>query len=155
MKIMLATTSTLAIMFTYTKHPLSMMMIIIMQTFIIAMMTGMMMGSFWFSYIIMIIMMSGMLVLLIYMASIASNEKFSMSIKLIMLSSFIMVTMLIMTKEINESVWSMKKLSFSMNNLFNTSTMLITLLMVIYLLFTMITVSKIVNINEGSLRIKK
>nr|YP_010311863.1 NADH dehydrogenase subunit 6 [Planusocoris schaeferi]UNA71171.1 NADH dehydrogenase subunit 6 [Planusocoris schaeferi] len=149
----------MSIMFMTFKHPLSMGMGIITHTIIIAMISGMMLGSFWFSYIIMIIMLSGMLVLFIYMASVASNEKFHPSTKMIMMMLMMIIMSMIyqMYLEINdnemETLINPEKLS--LNSLFNMKHKNITMMMVIYLFFTMINVSFIVNISEGPLRIMK
>nr|UPI55374.1 NADH dehydrogenase subunit 6 [Manocoreus sp.] len=151
-----------SIMFMCLKHPISMGINIIMMTLIISMITGLIMGSFWFSYILTITMLSGMLVLFIYMASVASNEKFYTSSKLIMLLVFLllmsMITQMYFQNYENELINISQELStenLSLNNLFNCKFKYITMTMVMYLLFTMITVSFIVNVSEGPLRINK
>nr|YP_010315915.1 NADH dehydrogenase subunit 6 [Leptocorisa lepida]UNA68821.1 NADH dehydrogenase subunit 6 [Leptocorisa lepida] len=160
MTILLTMMMTMSIMFMKLKHPLSMGITIIVQTLIISMITGVMLGSFWFSYIILIIMLSGMLVLFTYMASVASNEKFSPSIKMtmmmMMMISISMVYYYIMEENDSDSYKMMiEPEKNSLNNLFNMKHKFITMMLVIYLFFTMITVSFIVNISEGPLRIKK
>nr|UPL65283.1 NADH dehydrogenase subunit 6 [Physopelta quadriguttata] len=140
--------------FMFLKHPLSMGIIIIIQTINVALITGMMMGSFMMSYIIMIIMLSGMLVLFIYMASIASNEMFKMSLKMIFIS--MMMVLLFMNQEsLNIEFNKMNHMNMSKMLLimFNNKNMIIMLVM--YLLLAMITVSMIVNITEGPLRTSK
>nr|YP_009654872.1 NADH dehydrogenase subunit 6 [Pseudomictis brevicornis]QCI09440.1 NADH dehydrogenase subunit 6 [Pseudomictis brevicornis] len=153
---------TLAFVFMWLNHPISMGITIIMQTLIVALVSGLYLGSFWFSYIIMITMLSGMLVLFIYMASVASNEKFYTSIKLIAFSvSMIMTSMIVqwMSKNYdNEFMMTTSNLpveTMSLNNLFSCKFKFITMIMVLYLFFTMITVSSIVNISQGPLRINK
>nr|UPL65257.1 NADH dehydrogenase subunit 6 [Physopelta sp.] len=140
--------------FMFLKHPLSMGIIIILQTINVALITGMMMGSFMMSYIIMIIMSSGMLVLFIYMASIASNELFKMSLKMIFML-MMMTTLIINQKEFNIELNKMNNMDMSklLLIMFNNKNMIIMLVM--YLLLTMITVSMIVNITEGPLRASK
>nr|UNA68704.1 NADH dehydrogenase subunit 6 [Leptocorisa acuta] len=150
----------LSITFMTLKHPLTMGIAIIAQTIIISMTTGMMMGSFWFSYILMITMLSGMLVLFMYMASIASNEKFNPSIKMMtmtMLTITVSIVYMYITEQNDKEMISMMIMpeNISLNNLFNMKHKFITMMMVMYLLFTMITVSFIVNISEGPLKIKK
>nr|YP_009654833.1 NADH dehydrogenase subunit 6 [Mictis tenebrosa]QCI09401.1 NADH dehydrogenase subunit 6 [Mictis tenebrosa] len=153
---------TLAFVFMWLKHPISMGITIIVQTIIVAMITGLMMGSFWFSYIIVITMLSGMLVLFIYMASTASNEKFYTSMKLI-LFSITMITVSVFMQwqsknydnEFNSMLLNMQTETVSLNSLFNHKFKMITMIMVLYLFFTMITVSSIVNISEGPLRTNK
>nr|UPL65673.1 NADH dehydrogenase subunit 6 [Helcomeria spinosa] len=161
MMMMLMMMMMMSFTFMWLKHPISMGVTIIMQTTLTAMLTGLLLNSFWYSYIIMIVMLSGMLVLFIYMASVASNEKFNMSIKLIMMSILIMfmavMMELILHDKSNESINLMNNQyeMMALNNLFNSKTKYITMMIVLYLFFTMITVSKIVNISEGPLRLNK
>uniref|UniRef100_A0AAU7YRF1 NADH-ubiquinone oxidoreductase chain 6 n=2 Tax=Rhopalus TaxID=238590 RepID=A0AAU7YRF1_9HEMI len=153
---------TMAFIFMWLKHPISMGITIIMQTLTICMITGLILGTFWFSYLIMITMLSGMLVLFIYMASVASNEKFFTSMKLIMFSMLMIMMSTIM--EINETYMNNEFLKMqtsipmeliSLTTMFNMKMKFITMSMVMFLFFTMFTVSLIVNISEGPLRVKK
>nr|YP_009643529.1 NADH dehydrogenase subunit 6 [Antilochus coquebertii]APO08972.1 NADH dehydrogenase subunit 6 [Antilochus coquebertii] len=144
----------------WMNHPISLGIMIIIQTLNIAMMMGMIMGSFWFSYIIIIVMLSGMLVLFIYMASIASNEKFQTPIKLLMGLSMIMISSLLLQfmnppfyMDFNkpQSVSNMEPVMLM--NMMNNNKIII--MMVIYLFFSMAVISMIVNISEGPLRANK
>nr|YP_010032694.1 NADH dehydrogenase subunit 6 [Cletus rubidiventris]QOW08015.1 NADH dehydrogenase subunit 6 [Cletus rubidiventris] len=145
--------------FIWLSHPISMGITIIIQTVIISIITGLMLGSFWFSYIILISMLSGMLVLFIYMASVASNEKFHMSMKLMVLVSLLMMCASIYYFYINNNNNSINNMesteSLMLISLFNSKTKMMTIMMVLYLFFSMITVSMIVNISEGPLRMQK
>nr|YP_009750105.1 NADH dehydrogenase subunit 6 [Enoplops potanini]QIJ46464.1 NADH dehydrogenase subunit 6 [Enoplops potanini] len=159
MTMMIMTSMLLSFIFIWLKHPISAGILIILQTFMISMMTGLMLGSFWFSYIIMIMMLSGILVLFIYMASVASNEKFNMSIKL-MTISIIVLMIALMVQLYADNELTMNNEEFTMNNiqlnsLFNKKFKFLTMMMVLYLFFAMITVSQIVNISEGPLRMNK
>nr|AFY16907.1 NADH dehydrogenase subunit 6 [Dicranocephalus femoralis] len=161
MNMLLAMMTTMSFIFMWLKHPLSMGITIIVQTMCIALTSGMMMGSFWFSYIVMITMLSGMLVLFIYMASVASNEKFYLSTKMIMSSLMLIFFSMLILNLKNSDMDNMKILSnmnnevLSLNNLFNSKYKFITITMVMYLFLTMIIVSTIVNISEGPLRVNK
>nr|ABR27930.1 NADH dehydrogenase subunit 6 [Triatoma infestans] len=148
-----------------TKHPLSMGLTLIIQTLLIAMMTGMMVNMFWFSYILVISMLSGMLVLFIYMASVASNEKFhtswSMALFIMPFLASSLVLFFIVDQLETSSMWStMKKSSMSneqlisLLKLFNPHNMSITILLVSYLFLTMIAVTYVSNVYEGPLRMK-
>nr|QKY63782.1 NADH dehydrogenase subunit 6 [Triatoma barberi] len=156
---------TTSITFMLTKHPLSMGLTLIIQTITVATMTGLMVNMFWFSYILVISMLSGMLVLFIYMASVASNEKFhtswSMTMYIIPLSLSSVILFFMVDQLENESMWStMKKNTLgaeqlmSLNKLFNLNNMSITMLLVSYLFLTMIAVTYVANIYEGPLRMK-
>lgn len=63
-------------------HPLAIGLALLMQTLFIALSTGLVAPSFWFSYILFLVFLGGMLVLFIYVASLASNEIFRFSTKL-------------------------------------------------------------------------
>nr|AVJ52565.1 NADH dehydrogenase subunit 6 [Calliphara nobilis] len=149
---------TLSMMFMWLKHPMSMGFILILQTMIISIISGMMLSNFFFSYIIMIIMSSGALVLFIYMASIASNEKFKTSTNMIIMSVSLMIMSMMITKNIDMMEFPQNNNQpmpiLSLMKLFNSTSMYITMVMIMYLLLTMITVSFIANTQEGPLRMK-
>nr|UYA97665.1 NADH dehydrogenase subunit 6 [Megacopta bituminata] len=156
MYLMLSLMISIAMTMMFMKHPLSMGFLLIMQTLVVAVITGMIMKSFLLSYVIMIIMLSGALVLFIYMASVASNEKFQTSMKMFMLFMFTYVISYLLTNKVSlimiyNNLMEVKSLS----KLFNNLSMYMTIMMMLYLLFTMITVSNIANTNEGPLRMKK
>nr|YP_011017069.1 NADH dehydrogenase subunit 6 [Saldoida armata]WQB61747.1 NADH dehydrogenase subunit 6 [Saldoida armata] len=151
------------VMFTITKHPLSMGITLIAQTLLVSVMTGMMMNSFWFSYMLLMIVLSGMLVLFVYMASIASNEKFKSSVKntkMMMISITIIIIWSVMIDVVIKNNINMEKICPFMENeqtnmlskMFSTQNMKMTLMMILYLLFTMIVVSYNTNIFEGPMR---
>nr|UPL65244.1 NADH dehydrogenase subunit 6 [Ectatops sp.] len=150
----------LSYLFLWSNHPISLGLIIILQTLNISMMTGMMSSMFWFSYIIIIIMLSGMLVLFIYMASIASNKKFKTSI-MMTYSVFITLMMgLSLQLSLQPNYMECNKLQsinnyemMSLMNMMNNNKIIT--LMVIYLFFSMATISFIVTISEGPLRTSK
>nr|YP_009643451.1 NADH dehydrogenase subunit 6 [Melamphaus faber]APO08881.1 NADH dehydrogenase subunit 6 [Melamphaus faber] len=145
----------------WMKHPISVGLLIIMQTINISLMLGMLSGTFLFSYVIIITMLSGVLVLFIYMASIASNEKFNTPMILMHLSVMVMIVGLILQYFLNypmemefnkpQMVNNLEILTFI--NLINNYKIIT--LMVVYLFFTMMVVSLIVTISDGPLRIKK
>nr|YP_002727946.1 NADH dehydrogenase subunit 6 [Orius niger]ABZ02083.1 NADH dehydrogenase subunit 6 [Orius niger] len=158
MKIMLMA----SIMFMCMKHPLSMGLMLIIQTIIIAMITGEMTDSFWYSYILVISMVSGMLVLFIYMSSIASNEKFFTSTKMTMATIIMLMAMILVSNNnIETNMMKNSKIKLiefeqmmNMAKMMSTQVMTITIMMVMYLLFTMIVVSHNTNIFEGPMRKK-
>nr|URT60591.1 NADH dehydrogenase subunit 6 [Nepsalus decorillus] len=154
--------------FIQIKHPLAMGLTLLIQTIIISLTCGLYTYSYWFAYILFLIMLGGMLVLFIYVTSLASNELFSFSILnftlSILLLSITLVIILFMDKTIL-LLNNIEMMKFNMNNLFtenelslnklyNNPTMNITLMMMNYLLLTLIVIVKIVNINYGPLRQK-
>uniref|UniRef100_A0A7D5TXN8 NADH-ubiquinone oxidoreductase chain 6 n=1 Tax=Trogoderma variabile TaxID=888089 RepID=A0A7D5TXN8_9COLE len=154
----------LSLSFIMLIHPLSMGVILLLQTLIITMKSGFMNSSFWYSYIMFLIMVGGMMVLFIYMTSVASNEKFKFSKSILSLWLIILPITLI-------PVWlnipmvlpswnqeSMKMIYYSSNEsmtkFINQPSNFLLFMTIIYLLVTMIAVVKIANSKKGALRQK-
>nr|QNV11755.1 NADH dehydrogenase subunit 6 [Siphlonurus aestivalis] len=165
--------TSLAVGFTFTRmnHPLAMGLTLLFQTLIIALLTGMMTSTFWFSYILFLVFLGGMLVLFIYVTSLASNEMFSISSQALILGLFFMGLIFICSIVNDPLLWSTSAVTEQLNNLtlittnesmtpdlliklYHTPSSLLTLLMVIYLFLTLIAVVTITNIFEGPLRSK-
>uniref|UniRef100_A0AAU6QFN0 NADH-ubiquinone oxidoreductase chain 6 n=1 Tax=Nepsalus decorillus TaxID=2950594 RepID=A0AAU6QFN0_9NEOP len=154
--------------FIQIKHPLAMGLTLLIQTIIISLTCGLYTYSYWFAYILFLIMLGGMLVLFIYVTSLASNELFSFSILNFTLSILILSITLVIILFMDKTILllnNIEMMKFNMNNLFsenelslnklyNNPTMNITLMMMNYLLLTLIVIVKIVNINYGPLRQK-
>nr|YP_009040594.1 NADH dehydrogenase subunit 6 [Dastarcus helophoroides]AHG24988.1 NADH dehydrogenase subunit 6 [Dastarcus helophoroides] len=155
----------MSMLFLFMNHPLSMGMILLIQTLLISITSGMFNLNFWYSYIILLIMVGGMLILFIYMTSIASNEKFKFSNKLMYLMTmmFIMLNMLMLNYDkmmiyIKFNNYDFLKfidnnnIYYSMIKYYNLPLNFIMLMIIIYLLITLIAVVKITNIKNGPLR---
>nr|QXG19638.1 NADH dehydrogenase subunit 6 [Scaptomyza elmoi] len=159
-----------SIIFINMIHPLAMGLTLLIQTILICLITGMMTKTFWFSYILFLIFLGGMLVLFIYVTSLASNEMFNLSMKLTLISFFMififMIISLIIDKNsstfllTNMEMESVSKLysyisenSLSLNKLYNFPTNFMTILLMNYLLITLIVVVKITKMFKGPLRI--
>nr|YP_010538717.1 NADH dehydrogenase subunit 6 [Sclerotia fui]UYE92328.1 NADH dehydrogenase subunit 6 [Sclerotia fui] len=165
MTMMIIMTS-LSIIFMFISHPLSMGFILLVQTLIIAMWTGYMSINFWYSYILFIIMVGGMLILFIYMTSIASNEKFKFNFKimitmlltLIMMSMFMLIyndQMIELINSLNIDINQMKSnllFKMSLNKFLMMPLIFMSLTIILYLFIALIAVSKITNTKMGPLR---
>jgi len=110
-----------------------------------------------------------MLVIFIYVISLASNELFNLSKKLLYISTIIFTLLLIITLTIDKSIINalndnneialinslnsyLNENSIFLNKLYNYPTNIITILLINYLLLTLIVVVKITNIFYGPLR---
>nr|ANF05068.1 NADH dehydrogenase subunit 6 [Mierspenaeopsis hardwickii]AQZ21922.1 NADH dehydrogenase subunit 6 [Solenocera alticarinata] len=155
-----------SILFTQLLHPLAMGLMLLIQTIMICIMAGLSMKSFWFSYILFLIFLGAMLVLFMYIASLASNETFSFSPTLSMftfMSLFMSTFLIIMDPLTLNTPISVEQSSLSSNLfkstptilsiIYNQSSMNLTLFMVFYLLLTLIVVVKITNTFFGPLRL--
>nr|QOL00826.1 NADH dehydrogenase subunit 6 [Zubovskya koeppeni] len=169
MKMMvMALSNVMNINFVKLNHPMSMMIFIILQTFLVGLMSGTIMESFWLSYILFLTFLGGMLVLFIYITSIASNEMFQIK-SIIMIFSLVFWTIIMMiliimdmmmfmdffknteTMNMNNSI-NYQEMTFSLEKLYNNPTFIITMMMMIYLFLTLLAVVKITNINQGPIR---
>nr|YP_009127951.1 NADH dehydrogenase subunit 6 [Umalia orientalis]AJF14604.1 NADH dehydrogenase subunit 6 [Umalia orientalis] len=161
-----AITLIVSFFFTRMTHPLSMGLMLLLQTILVCLSAGVSTYSFWFSYILFLIFLGGMLVLFIYVASLASNEPFSFSLtnfgvaSLLMLSLTFMVFILDplsipvinLTSSSSISLISISTPSFILW-IYNTPSMMFTLFIILYLLLTLIVVVKITNLFKGPLRL--
>nr|ARH54322.1 NADH dehydrogenase subunit 6 [Curculionidae sp. 6 AH-2016] len=156
---------TFSMIFIYMNHPLSLGCMLLIQTILISLSTGLIYSNFWFSYILFLIMIGGMLIMFIYMTSIASNEKFKlpklMNIFSLTMIIFIILTMILMDNfysELNMNKFVIFNLNLynnlNLNKYFNYPNMLMMLFLMIYLLMTLIATVKIVDKNYGTLRQK-
>nr|AML25946.1 NADH dehydrogenase subunit 6 [Staphylinidae sp. BMNH 1274220] len=153
---------TLSIMFMSLNHPMTMGLLLLLQTITISLITGSLTLNFWFSYIIFLIMVGGMLVLFIYMTSIASNEMFNLSKNLMILTiSMMMIYSMMLLSDsymymalqmFFESMNYNNQINFNLIKYFNHPSMIIIFLMIIYLFITLIAVVKITKIEYGPLR---
>nr|AQP29029.1 NADH dehydrogenase subunit 6 [Nasutitermes matangensis]AQP30504.1 NADH dehydrogenase subunit 6 [Nasutitermes matangensis] len=148
-----------SLMFTQMTHPLAMGLMLLMQTIMVCLISGTMYSSFWFSYILFMIMIGGMLVLFMYMTSLASNEMFSPSNKMLMASSIIlpilMYTMPTLTNNKEMSVHDTmmeNEITTTTTVMYNQTMGMMTTMLVIYMLLTLIVVVNIINVSSGPLR---
>ncbi|YP_009235829.1 NADH dehydrogenase subunit 6 (mitochondrion) [Bactrocera latifrons] len=157
------------LIFIQMNHPLAMGLMLLIQTLQICLITGLMAKSFWFSYVLFLIFLGGMLVLFIYVTSLASNEMFSLSMKLTTISTMIMLMLTLTTMFMDKSSTSffiqnlemhpmynltltIPENSLNLHKLYNLPTNFITILLMNYLLITLIAVVKITKLFYGPLR---
>nr|ARI46962.1 NADH dehydrogenase subunit 6 [Kunugia undans] len=155
----------------FLNHPLSMGLMILSQTLLTCLITGMLIKTYWFSYILFLTFLGGLLVLFIYVTSIASNELFMAKLKmktfiLITIFSILIFSLLLMNNlnwmnltnnsEMNNNkemiLFLNNENKISLNKLYNQHSYLMTMMMIIYLFITLIAVVKITNIFFGPLR---
>nr|YP_010728486.1 NADH dehydrogenase subunit 6 [Stictochironomus rosenschoeldi]WEF49727.1 NADH dehydrogenase subunit 6 [Stictochironomus rosenschoeldi] len=164
----------MSLIFSFMTHPLSMGLILMIQTMLIVILSGLLTKTFWFSYSLFLIFLGGMLILFMYMTSIASNEEFKFKINLkylsLMISYFMLIILFILL--LNEKLLFFNKImnldsssilflktmildnNFMLNKMYNFPMNMITILLVNYLFLTLIAVVKITNIFEGPMRKK-
>nr|WME17544.1 NADH dehydrogenase subunit 6 [Scelimena sp. 1 XDL-2023a] len=164
MKIIMSTSMLLNILFTQTKKPMNIIIIILMQTSLMTMTMSTKTQSPWFSYLLMIIFIGGMMVAFVYITSIMPNEKNNYNKIIIALT--IMLATLMMTvsnmkthhnnneTQLTETIQLAHNSSIMLNNMFNKPMFTLYIMTTIYLFITLIAVSNISNIEMGPMRKK-
>nr|YP_009350933.1 NADH dehydrogenase subunit 6 [Furculitermes soyeri]AQP28141.1 NADH dehydrogenase subunit 6 [Furculitermes soyeri] len=150
------------LMFTQMKHPLAMGLMLLMQTTMVCLISGTMYSSFWFSYILFMIMIGGMLVLFMYMTSLASNEMFSPSNKMMVVTLLTLPALMYImptttnSKEMSAHETMMEsEITTTTTVMYNQTMGIMTTLLVLYMLLTLIVVVNIINVSSGPLRHSK
>nr|YP_009537867.1 NADH dehydrogenase subunit 6 [Tacola eulimene]AYN60584.1 NADH dehydrogenase subunit 6 [Tacola eulimene] len=161
---------TISIFLYFVNHPLAMGLLILVQTLAICLLSGMLINTYWFSYILFLVFLGGLLVLFVYVSSIASNELFKIHLlnkSYFILLGFILISSMLfkynlfwmnfsfndeMIKFFNEYLFFNNEYNFNLTKLYNKYTYLLMLTMIIYLFITLIAVVKITNIFFGPLR---
>nr|YP_010177767.1 NADH dehydrogenase subunit 6 [Meleonoma mirabilis]QST15491.1 NADH dehydrogenase subunit 6 [Meleonoma mirabilis] len=155
----------------FLNHPLSMGLMILLQTLLTCLLSGMLMKTYWFSYILFLTFLGGLLVLFIYVSSIASNEMFKIPLKMFLLMYMFSISIIITSMiSFNNLKWMNMNFNSDMsifsdnflflNNenkinlikLYNNHTFLLMILLIIYLFITLVAIVKITNIFYGPLR---
>nr|YP_010851770.1 NADH dehydrogenase subunit 6 [Penicillidia dufourii]WGH14998.1 NADH dehydrogenase subunit 6 [Penicillidia dufourii] len=150
-------------MFFIIKHPLTMSLILLIQTFMISIMSGMMNKNFWFSYILFLIFIGALLILFIYITSLTSNKLFNFSYNMIFFPLIFFLLYLLMNPNFynwnffNSDMFKINELNLLSFNyefimLFNFPSNMIILMIMIYLLLTLISIMKITKFNKGPFR---
>lgn len=160
-----------AFLFTQTNHPISIGLILLIQTILRCGLSGIITKNFWFSYILFLVFIGGILILFIYMASLASNEKIKFNTflltKLFRIILFTIIIIFIIDKRLllnifnnteiiifNEQIFLIKENFLRLSKLYEKPNYIIILLIINYLLLTLIVVVKITNSFLGPLRPK-
>nr|YP_010616646.1 NADH dehydrogenase subunit 6 [Ampittia subvittatus]WAW79833.1 NADH dehydrogenase subunit 6 [Ampittia subvittatus] len=155
----------------FLKHPISMGFMILIQTMLICMISGMIIYTYWFSYILFLTFLGGLLVLFIYISSIASNELFIFPKKMKKYFLFILIFPLLMmlmnmlknnlfeifiNNEMNNFfnyfIFFNNEYNINLSKLYNKHNYFLMFMLIIYLFISLVAIVKITNIFYGPLR---
>nr|YP_009442017.1 NADH dehydrogenase subunit 6 [Gnathotrichus materiarius]AOY40238.1 NADH dehydrogenase subunit 6 [Gnathotrichus materiarius] len=156
----------LTLLLIFLNHPLALGGGLLAQTALIALISGTLFYNFWFSYLLFLILIGGMLVMFMYMTSIASNEKFKLpnktvlmytasgisALALVFLLDKFMASPYIMKLQLTESENSM--FLCTLNKFFSWPNWALSIMLMMYMLLTLIAVVKITAKKMGPLRQK-
>nr|UJG10825.1 NADH dehydrogenase subunit 6 [Ips typographus]UUG47430.1 NADH dehydrogenase subunit 6 [Ips typographus]UUG47547.1 NADH dehydrogenase subunit 6 [Ips typographus] len=158
----------LSYLFIFLKHPLSLGGILFTQTSLAALASSYLFMNSWYSYILFLIMIGGMLILFIYMTSIASNEKFLMPSKWKIFSNCFFISVFLISYSFFNDTFMEKLIStkwiffwldesfkpWTLSKFFNEPFYQMIIFLMIYLFLTLIATVKISGKPKGSLRQK-
>nr|AEO18324.1 NADH dehydrogenase subunit 6 [Ricania marginalis] len=152
----------ISVITTTMKHPISMGSMLMIQTILVSNKIFKKSNMSWFAYILFITIIGGMMIMFMYMSSIASNEKFSVTMKQLMLMTIITAMTMIMMSESSmeqfNKILEKKELMIQKEEtmysikFFNLNKMNLTIITMIILLLTMIIVTNIASTFEGPLK---
>nr|YP_001798490.1 NADH dehydrogenase subunit 6 [Orchesella villosa]ABS57588.1 NADH dehydrogenase subunit 6 [Orchesella villosa] len=156
MMLFMMLSATISMTLMMMSHPISILVLILIQTMNMCLIIWVKMSTSWLSYILFLIFLGGLMVLFMYITSLASNEKFELNVNssynmVVGMSFFFIITFttLFFDKiKTAENITIMKQASM----LFSTPMFTITFLIMTYLLMTLIIAVKITSKFEGPLR---
>nr|QGX04661.1 NADH dehydrogenase subunit 6 [Undinula vulgaris] len=132
-------------------HPITLSMFLIM----ISLSTGLLLFSMnisWFMYLLVLVFLGGVMILIIYMSTLAANEKFIsnytmfnlMPLVILLIFSFMMMNYYYCNYMLSESISSVM-------SIYEMSFYNFLVFLMIYLLLTMVSVVKLVKFETGPL----
>nr|AWV83416.1 NADH dehydrogenase subunit 6 [Vagitanus terminalis] len=147
----------MSINFMFMKHPLSMGAILFLQTIFSCILCMVYSTSYMFSYILFLVFIGGMLILFMYMSSVASNEKFLLSMKLMFINIMMVLSWFMLSTDLNMKYLIDNMTMYSYNECFLQKLYIIpsgmmTIFIIIYMLYTMVVVINIVSLKMSPLR---
>nr|ASS30686.1 NADH dehydrogenase subunit 6 [Lomis hirta] len=154
---------TLSLLFLRLSHPLSVGLALLVQTTLVSATSGLTNKTFWFSYILFLVFLGGMLVLFIYVASLASNEQFNFNPQQLIYMLFFMIMSAITLFLLDPLLLSNKLISpylsvkseltaYITSTIYNLPSYFFTLFIIMYLLLTLLVIVKTMKMFSGTLR---
>lgn len=155
-----------ALIFINLNHPVALGLTLILHTLLISGVTGLAVGNFWFSYVLFLVFLGGVLVLFIYITSLASNEKFSLNWAGLFITALVGCVVLVgvlfyMFPAPDTSLligpWCIETFRTMgvwelVSKLYSTESFKVTILLILYLLYALLVCANIVRKYSGALR---
>nr|WOW98954.1 NADH dehydrogenase subunit 6 [Borysthenes sp. 1 WQW-2023a] len=160
MKMIYLSMNTLSTISPFLKHPISLGSVLMIQSIMSTAITIMLTKNSWYSMVLLITFSGGIMIMFIYMSSIASNEKFKFSKKLVylMLMTTTMLILMLKDKMLIANKWMENQISFQENEEIKSILKMLTtkkktsIMIMIMVMFMLVYISKIVSTIEGPLK---
>lgn len=149
----------LSAVFVYLQRPLGIAIIIVFASFIISVFIYLNIARAWFSFLLFIVFLRGMIIIFIYVSSLASNEVSFSNISVLLRPGILFIFLFITLDRIFFKNRFLLNLKFSRDSLFclkiyRPFIFILSMVMIVYLLVALIVVVKISLFTEGPLRAK-
>nr|YP_009686641.1 NADH dehydrogenase subunit 6 [Gammarus lacustris]QDS78460.1 NADH dehydrogenase subunit 6 [Gammarus lacustris] len=146
----------------FSKTPLTMAALIILQAFMVSFITFMFLLSSWFSFILFMVFISAMMVIFVYVSSLASNDFFTAPSPYLLLILFSVPFVIIFMALVPTSVPNQSHSQIFLSDLhlgsmvtyklYSSYILATTIFLIIYLLVALIVVAKNSSSSKGALR---
>nr|QHQ98493.1 NADH dehydrogenase subunit 6 [Microdiplogynium sp. XFX] len=136
----------LSIMFYSTQHPIIMLVILIILTLIMSLYMSLILKTTWIPLIIILVMLGGMLILFMYIASLSPNEIFLKNKAFFIIPPIMLMPLQnsnFITHQFNMNIWY---------KLFDSISMMTTILTLLYLLLSLIVIMNILKVVKAPVR---
>nr|YP_009689588.1 NADH dehydrogenase subunit 6 [Neoscona multiplicans]QCF46307.1 NADH dehydrogenase subunit 6 [Neoscona multiplicans] len=137
----------LGVLFVLSIQPMMVISSLIIIVLVYSMFLYWSLSSFWFSYMVILVLMSGVLVVFMYMMSVLPNESFEVSSLMILILGFVLMYN---SNFYNEFIQDVGLMSMK---IWEGTTMLMSMFLVMYLLFIMIIIVWVSMMEVGAIRI--
>lgn len=134
-----------------------MISLIRLQAFLVCLVLWLILSNAWFSFILFLVFIGGLIVLFIYVSSLASNEKISLDNpwKPSTVTLPLIIITIITIIFFNNQILKESSLNTGMGivyKIYSPNIISITSLTILYLLLTLIIIVKIITLKEGPIR---
>nr|AJR19263.1 NADH dehydrogenase subunit 6 [Thremma gallicum] len=149
------------------SHPLIITMFMVIQTFIMTLIIGLMSYSFWMPYIMFLVFIGGLLILFIYISSLTPNKIYKMTPFTLIFFAFFLIFIITIINKISGKFMNLEMINLNnlwfffntennlfLTNFYNNNEMYLIIILMNYLLLALIISIKIINLKKGPLRFK-
>nr|YP_010579439.1 NADH dehydrogenase subunit 6 [Lepidurus couesii]UNY33521.1 NADH dehydrogenase subunit 6 [Lepidurus couesii] len=150
-------------LFMTLTHPLSMGLSLMMQSILICLLSGTLFMNYWFSYTLFLIFLGGLLVLFIYISSLASNELFNFNPNMLIVGAIISMTLIYIYLCLENSsnnllahTWvGLTSYKMFLMKIYNPLLFQMIMFLISYLLLCLLVVVNITKFDNSPLRLQK
>nr|YP_009107169.1 NADH dehydrogenase subunit 6 [Eulimnogammarus vittatus]AIT99453.1 NADH dehydrogenase subunit 6 [Eulimnogammarus vittatus] len=163
--ILFTLSTSVSLLYIFSKAPFMLAMLIVSQTILVTLLIYMTLSTSWLSFILFMILVSAMMVIFVYVSSLASNDFIIMSYSSIMSALYfvpllVLMAYLLLSDQENRTMSQLTMSDMDLGpvacyKMYTAHTSFMTMFLIIYLLVALIIVVKISTTSKGTLRALK